>query len=178
MIARAIFDTSGCDRFDIVEAGLISDKESYRIGEAIEIRLRLRSNEPRYIRLFEEKWRSVSLSVSPKEFRRYHELKGLVEYSIPGSERKTDNGRSIPDKERIEKIRIDENNPYELKIAGVIHKDIDTGQIVFDFREYGRFVILQRGSLFSIAAYLRPIDPHPLDPLEDYSDPIMITVTE
>jgi len=64
------------------------------------------------------------------------------------------------------------------KVEGVILKDKETGNIVLDFSEFGKFEVLNHVTDCGIYGFWRPINPHPLDSLEDTTNVVEISVNK
>jgi len=144
------FVTTGYDSFGNIESNIYTDKNSYNIGDSIELQLELESGAPRDIRLFEKKWKSIFLSISPKEFRWHGGFDKIVKYQGSAFAWRVEDDKTISDDDRIEKIRIDKTKSYKLVIRGKIAKDTQAGHIIFDFYDFGSFEMLRQSSGYNI----------------------------
>ncbi|MDD5746138.1 MAG: hypothetical protein PHO30_02630, partial [Candidatus Omnitrophica bacterium] len=68
------------------------------------------------------------------------------------------------------------DNPYFLEVRGKISKDSATGDVIFDFSDFGQFRCQASGE-YSVSGYWMPITHHPLDSLEDYTNRIVLKLS-
>lgn len=176
----AIAGSDKHDSFGYCALKLALPKDQYSIGDRIELNFEIASSRKLKIRLFEEKWKSLFLCVTVNNKGRI----GVSEYEYPVKSYGpkftffVKDDKRITGTEKIEVIDIDQNNPYRLNIQGVISKNEDTGNIVFDFSEFGRFEVLNQMIDCGIYGFWRPINPDPLDSLEDSTNIVKISVSE
>lgn len=166
------------DSFGFCKLRLSLPKTQYVVGDKIELNFEIASSQKLKIRLFEEKWKSLLLCVTVNNHGRigHHEYEYPVKLVGPEFRWFVKDDKRIDGTERIETIDIDRNNPYHLNIQGVISKNADAGNIVFDFSEFGKFEVLNQVTHCGIYGFWRPINPHPLDSLEDTANVVEISV--
>lgn len=176
----SIFTESGYDSFGNCKRGLVSANTRYKIGDSIELKFVISSNAPRKIRLFEEKQKSLFLSVSPDPH---------LSFAVYGYNKVTKvsgqyfswyikNDKTLRSTETTDSITVDKDKPYILVVQGIIIKDVETGNIIFDFGDFGKFEMLKPSETYYINGFWRPIKPHPWDQLEDFTNKIKISVSD
>lgn len=170
--------TENFDSFGFCKLSLSLPKTQYRVGDKIELSFEISSSRNLKIRLFDEKWKSLFLCVTVNGHGRLgvHEYEYPVKSSGPKFTFRVKNDRNITGAERIQEIDMDQNNPYRLNVQGVILINRDNGNVVFDFSEFGKFEVLNQVTNCGIYGFWRPINPHPLDPLDDTTNVVEISV--
>jgi len=167
------------DSFGFCKVELSVAKTEYTVGNKIELNFAIITTRNLKIRLFEEKWKSLFLCVTVNNHGRI----GVNEYEYPVKSLGpkftwfVKDDKRITGTEKIEIIDIDQNSPYRLNIQGVISKNEDTGNIILDFFEFGKFEVLNQVTNCGIYGFWRPINPYPLDSLEDTTNVVEISVT-
>lgn len=137
------------------ELVLGADRASYQVGDAITLRAEIRTDRADRIRLNADRTRAFSLfgPASLHEPRR-----------VPEAE------------ERIETLEISPSQPHAISIEGRISQG-KRGEIFVDFGEFGRFEMERPGDLVLRGRWL-PARPSAVDSLEDYTNTVVITISE
>ena len=153
------------DSFRPYELWVSSPKVIYNVGDTIELNFEIKSTHPGYIRLFKDRAKSMRLFLrgaiggepdfEDNEFYQPH---------IPTSK-----------KDEIEVIELDQDNPFRMQVKGKIINNNKGKGIVFDFGEFGMFTKKGPGR-YMVGGYWIPIRHAPTDPLEDYTNKIIIEV--
>lgn len=159
------------DSFGFCKLKLSVSKTEYVVGDTIELNFEIIPTKKKKIRLFEEKWKSLGLHVYL-----YNEGSAGPNHPIASMYNFVTGERRITGLEKIEEIEIDQDNPYRLTIKGAILRNKENGYIVFDFPDFGKLEILRQASIYEIEGYWRPINPSPLDSLEDFTDRVKISI--
>lgn len=178
LLAANLSYASDHDSFGYCKVKLSLPKTQYVVGDKIELNFEIAATRNLKIRLFEEKWKSLFLCVTVNN----HERIGVHEYEYPVTSLGpkftwfVKDDKRITGAEKIETIDVSKNNSYRLNIQGVVSKNENTGNIVLDFLEFGKFEVLNQVANCGIYGFWRPINPDPLDSLEDTTNVVEISV--
>lgn len=160
-----LLDASNYDEFVGHQLSMESDKNEYNIGDDITLVASITPRESTSIRLYRDRRGSFSIFLRARK-------NGEIDFSdndfyVFYEDNKDDNAD-----EAIDIVQLSPSEPYRLRIKGQILTDQE-GNLIFDFGEFGTFK-KTRADNFSVGGYWRPINPHPLDPLEDIVESIII----
>ena len=150
------------DSFSGFTLSLSLPQNHYQAGDGLELQFVIHSEDVKPLRLFNEKWRSLFLSVMPLPFEK--EIGENQPSFQPYS------GREL-----LETVTVSPDQPYRLEIHGEVIQDEKTERMIFDFRDFGKFE-MRKAASYRISGHWFPVNPHPLDSLEDFTNPVILQV--
>jgi hypothetical protein len=143
---------------------LESPKTDYRVGERVKLVASIISERPATIRVYKDRRKSFNLS---------------IRQAIGTEANFTDSDFGTPhlqatSNDDIEVIKLQPGQPFRLELQGQI-LSTKSKEIIFDFGKFGTFKKPYPGN-FLVWGYWQPISPSPIDPLEDYTESILLKV--
>lgn len=140
-----------------------SSKKAYALGDSIELTYEVHSRKNDTIRLYKHR---------PKSLRLFLREASNNEIVISDSDFYTPIAEPSDDDE-IEMFEIGPDKPFKLLIKGQIRKQAESEKVIFDFGGFGSFS-KRLSRQYMVGGYWKPINPAPLDSLEDFTNKILI----
>jgi len=140
-----------------------SSKKTYALGDSIEVTYEIHSAKNDIIRLYKNRPQSLRLF-----------LREASNNEVVISDSNFYSPRVEPsNNDEIEVFEIGPNKPYKLLIKGQIKRQVESDKVIFDFGKFGSFS-KRLSKQYMVGGYWKPINPAPLDSLEDFTNKILI----
>jgi len=139
----------------------------FKVGGKIDLEFEIASHLPDMVPIYKERWKSLILTVGPRS--KVHSAPTYMQ--LIGGEA-PDMGRS-----GVEQVSVDEEHPFNMRVRGIILKDEETGGVIFDFAEFGRFAML-KSDYYLVSGRWIPPRPTFFDFFRKYESEITIVVKD
>jgi hypothetical protein len=170
-----VWSSCGCSRHDwfaSTDPSFRLDKDAYSVGDTITLTFELRGESE--VRFYENIENTLHVWLS----LRVPYLEGHTAVTQRGIDGEQLEKRG-PGK--IDTYKLEKGRPLVMSFRGYVHETEDKEALVIVFPELNaRFTVHKREHAKAIAleihGYLMPINPHPLDSLEDYVTPVRLYI--